>query len=101
MEAQNTQPVSFAPVPELGYRVVPNFFHAPENMGQGEASGVALNSRGHIFLFQRVKPMLCEYDEKGAFLRAIGEGLFPRPQGSFLCDLKAEGRGVPPPTVEQ
>jgi DNA-binding beta-propeller fold protein YncE len=68
-------------VPELGYRVLRDFFHPYEGTNLGEASGVALNSKGHIFLFQRVKPMLSEYDESGTYLRNIGEGLFNHPHG--------------------
>jgi DNA-binding beta-propeller fold protein YncE len=74
-----TQP--FKPVPELGYRVSPDFFHASENLNMGEASGVALNAQGHVYLFQRVRPMLSEYDESGTFVRSIGEGLFTHPHG--------------------
>lgn len=55
----------FQAVPELPYRVVANFFKFPKGMVAGEAAGVAINSKGHIFLFQRTKPMLAEYDEKG------------------------------------
>jgi DNA-binding beta-propeller fold protein YncE len=69
------------PVPELGYRVTTNFFHAPAGMPVGEASGVALNSKGHIFLFQRMAPMLSEYDEHGVYLRSLSEGLFSHPHG--------------------
>ena len=46
------------PAAELGYRVSPDFFDFPANWVEGEASGVALNSKGHIFLFQRTRPML-------------------------------------------
>jgi DNA-binding beta-propeller fold protein YncE len=48
---------------------------------EGEASGVALNSKGHIFLFQRTRPMLSEFDENGHYLRSLGEGLFDHPHG--------------------
>jgi hypothetical protein len=41
------------PVPELGYKVSPDFFQLPPNWIEGEAAGVAVNSKGHIFLFQR------------------------------------------------
>jgi len=59
-----------------------NFFkNSPKGMTAGEASGVAVNSKGHIFLFQRTKPMLAEYDEKGNFIQAIGDGLFLHPHG--------------------
>jgi DNA-binding beta-propeller fold protein YncE len=74
--ARNSQPVT-----ELGYRVVPDFFKAPEAMTVGEASGVALDSQGHIWLFQRAKPMLSEYDASGKYLRSIGDGLFTHPHG--------------------
>lgn len=71
----------FQPVPELPYRVVTNFFRFPKGMIRGEASAVAVNSKGHIFLFQRAKPMLAEYDEQGNFVQSMGEGLFAHPHG--------------------
>jgi DNA-binding beta-propeller fold protein YncE len=71
----------FAPVPELPYRAAPDFFRLPAGMNFGEASGVALDSKGHIFLFHRAKPMLVEFDESGTFLRSLGEGLFDHPHG--------------------
>jgi DNA-binding beta-propeller fold protein YncE len=73
--------VAFQPVPELGYRVNPAFFRSPEHLNLGEASGVALNSKGHIFLFQRAAPMLAEYDAAGKYVRTLGEGLFTHPHG--------------------
>ena len=80
IDAKETQP-AFQPVPELGYRVVTDFFQKPPGMTVGEVSGVALNSKGHIFLFQRTTPMLAEYDEHGAYVRTVGEGLFTHPHG--------------------
>jgi len=68
----------FAPVPELGYRVHRDFFDLPST---GEVSGVAINSKGHIFLFQRVKPMLSEFTTDGRFMRSLGDGLFTHPHG--------------------
>jgi DNA-binding beta-propeller fold protein YncE len=85
-EAQDTKVAAFQPVPELGYRVIPDFFHAQDGMTVGEASGVALNSKGHIFLFQRARPMLTEYDEHGTYVRSIGEGLFTHPHGLRIDD---------------
>src|SRR5512141_3275802 len=70
-----------APIPELGYKPIPVFFETPPGAAAGEASGVALNSKGHIFLFQRAKPMLAEYDEHGKFIRSLGDGLFDHPHG--------------------
>jgi DNA-binding beta-propeller fold protein YncE len=81
--AQQTaaKPPTFQAVPELPYRVVPNFFKFPKGMIAGEASAVAVNSKGHIFLFQRTKPMLAEYDAKGSFIQSLGDGLFSHPHG--------------------
>ena len=72
---------TFKPVAELGYRPNVEFFQDSENLNAGEASGVALNSKGSIFLFQRVRPMLAEYDASGKFVRSIGDGLFTHPHG--------------------
>ncbi len=72
---------TFQAVPELPYEVVPGFFKMPEGAVAGEASGVAVSSKGHIFLFQRTEPMLAEYDAKGEFVREIGKGLFTHPHG--------------------
>ncbi len=72
---------AFQAVPELPYRVAPNFFKFPKGMTPGETSGVAVNSKGHIFLFQRTKPMLAEYDQNGNFVQGLGEGLFSHPHG--------------------
>jgi len=80
-EAQDNKPPAFQPVPALGYRVVPNFFHPPEGLNVGEASGIALNSKGHIFLFQRAKPILTEYDEHGKFLPSFDDDVFTHPHG--------------------
>jgi DNA-binding beta-propeller fold protein YncE len=68
-------------VPDLPYRVIPDFFKLPEDWHPGEVSCVALNSKGNIFVFQRAKPMLAEFDPNGKFLREIGSGLFAHPHG--------------------
>jgi DNA-binding beta-propeller fold protein YncE len=75
------KPPQFQAVPELPYRVMPGFFKVPKGAIAGEASAVAVNSKGHIFLFQRTKPMLAEYDGQGNFIQSIGDGLFAHPHG--------------------
>ena len=80
--AQTTvEKASFHAVPELPYRVVPDFFKFPKGMIPGESSAVAVNSKGHIFLFQRTKPMLTEYDGNGNYVQSLGEGIFSHPHG--------------------
>ena len=41
------------PVPEIPFDSAPNFFKLPADMNFGECSGVAVNSKGHIFVFTR------------------------------------------------
>src|SRR6266478_4244319 len=41
------------PVPELAFDSVPNFFKLPPDIHLGEGSGVAVNSKGHVFVFTR------------------------------------------------
>ena len=40
-------------VPEIPFDSVPNFFKLPADLYFGEASGVAVNSKGHVFVFNR------------------------------------------------
>ena len=42
-----------APVPEIPYRSVPDFLKPPPDLYFGEVSGVAVNSKGHVFVFSR------------------------------------------------
>jgi DNA-binding beta-propeller fold protein YncE len=79
--AQQEKPAAFQPVPELPYRVATDFFQFPTEAVPGEVAAVALNSKGHIFVFQRSKPNLIEFDPTGKFVRSIGEGLFTIPHG--------------------
>ncbi len=40
-------------IPEIPYEAVPNFLKLPPNMNFGESIGVATNSKGHIFVYER------------------------------------------------
>ena len=40
-------------VPQIPYESVPNLLKLPPDMYLGEAAGVAVNSKGHIFVFSR------------------------------------------------
>ena len=60
--------------------------HLPTNMYLGEATGVAVNSKGHIFVLSRgnttgpaygaAATQLLEFDAQGKFLREIGHNLY-------------------------
>jgi hypothetical protein len=58
----------------------------PKDLYLGEVSGVAVNSKGHIFIFNRgntsgpayaaAAAQLLEFDSKGKFIREIGKNLY-------------------------
>ncbi|HVD73371.1 MAG TPA: 6-bladed beta-propeller, partial [Xanthobacteraceae bacterium] len=67
--------------PPLDYAVVADSFSLPAGMTFGSTSGVAINSKGHIFVLHRGPNPLMEFDANGKFIRALGDGLFDRPHG--------------------
>lgn len=75
-----------ARVPEIPYRSVSGFLKLPVDLYLGEVAGVAVNSKGHIFVFSRGSTtgpaygagaaQLLEFDADGKFLREIGHNLY-------------------------
>jgi hypothetical protein len=74
-------------VPELRFTSVPDYPTLPDGMNFGEVPGVAVNSRGHVFVFTRsnsatgpafgaAAAQLFEFDRDGKFVREIGKGLY-------------------------
>src|SRR3954469_13598439 len=64
-------------VPEIPFESVPNFFKLPPDLYFGEGIGVATNSKGHVFVYTRSgDTRLFEFDQNGAFVREIGQGLY-------------------------
>ena len=72
-------------VPTIDF-VARNPLKLPKDMYLGEVSGVAINSKGHIFIFNRgntsgpayaaAAAQLLEFDAKGKFIREIGKNLY-------------------------
>jgi hypothetical protein len=56
-------------------------FRLPPDMNFGGVSGIAIDSKGHIFVLHRGPGPLMEFDPDGNFIRAFGEGMFDRPHG--------------------
>jgi DNA-binding beta-propeller fold protein YncE len=74
-------------VPEIPFDSVPEFLKLPPGLNFGEVSGVAVNSKGHVFVFTRsnsaggpafgaAAAQLFEFGAKGEFLKEIGKGLY-------------------------
>jgi len=94
-------PIPFSPgpaVPQIPFDSVPNLLKLPPDLYLGEASGVAINSKGHIFVYSRggnasgpayasVASQLLEFDANGKFLREIGHGLYA---WSFAHDVRVD-----------
>src|SRR5438128_12074723 len=64
------------PIPKLNYEAVPDFFQLPPGEHFVEVAGVAVNSKGHIYVFHRGKHPLMEFDSSGKFVRSIADDLF-------------------------
>jgi hypothetical protein len=79
-------PTAAQSVPELPFESVKNFFQMPNDVHFGEIGGVAVNSRGHVFVFSRgnstgpsymaTAAQLLEFDQNGKFVREIGKNLY-------------------------
>jgi len=63
-----------AAAPTLRFHLDEDFFKLPDNIWPSEAVGVALNSKGHIFLLNRGNHPLLEFNPDGSFVRSIGDG---------------------------
>src|SRR6202047_1369811 len=73
--------------PEIAFDSVPDFPKLPQGMNFGEVPGVAVNSKGHMFVFTRsnsatgsayapAAAQLLEFDANGEFVREVGKGLY-------------------------
>ena len=83
MSADRSQPNESPSIvaPALGYEPVPDIFKLPVGTNFGACSSVAVNSRGHIFVFHRSAQALMEFDAEGTYLRTLVQGVFTRPHG--------------------
>jgi hypothetical protein len=73
-------------VPVIAFDSVPNLLKLPKDMHLGEVTGVAVNSKGHIFVFSRgntsgpayaaAAAQLLEFAPNGKFIREIGKNLY-------------------------
>ena len=72
--------------PEIPFESVPDFLRLPADLYFGEVAGVAVNSKGHVFVFSRGRTtgpayaaaaaQLLEFNSYGRFVREIGHHLY-------------------------
>jgi hypothetical protein len=72
--------------PKINFHSVPDFFKLPPDMYFGEVAGVAVNSKGDVFVFSRgntngpaygaAAAQLLEFGPDGRFIREIGHNLY-------------------------
>jgi len=73
-------------VPTIPFESVPNPLKLPNDIHLGEVAGIAVNSKGNIFVFSRgnstgpsymaAAAQLLEFDPGGKFIREIGKNLY-------------------------
>jgi hypothetical protein len=74
-------------VPQIPYESVSNFLKLPPDVNLGEAAGVAVNSKGNVFVYSRsgsslgpaygnAASQLLEFTPDGRFVREIGKNLY-------------------------
>ncbi len=74
------------PAPEIPFDSAPNLLKLPANLYLGEASGVAINSKKHIFVYSRgnstgpaygaTASQILEFGPDGTYIREIGHNLY-------------------------
>src|SRR3974377_234496 len=83
---QSVPQLAQQPVPEIKFQAQTDFFKLPSDLYFGEAAGVAVNSKGHVFVFSRggttgpaygaaaAQLLGCDADVK--YVREIGHHLY-------------------------
>src|SRR2546425_9765019 len=86
-QPQGPTPGAQTTAPEIPFDSVADFFKLPEGMNFGEVPGVAVDSKGRIYVFTRsnsaygpafgpTAAQLLEFGPKGEFMREIGKQLY-------------------------
>ena len=83
------------PVPEIPFESVPDFLKLPPDIYLGEAAGVAVNSKGHIFVFSRGNSTGRRMERRGAVAGVwSGRQVSARDWAQFVCVVvRARGEG--------
>ena len=68
-------------IPDLGYPPVPDIFKLPAGVNFGPCSGVAVNAKNNVLVFNRSENALMEFTSTGDYVRTMGRGVFTNPHG--------------------
>jgi DNA-binding beta-propeller fold protein YncE len=74
-------PKQMETAPPLGYHPVETGLSLPDGIKLGASSGVAFDAQGHMWVLNRGEHPLVEFDARGTFIRALGEGKYTRAHG--------------------
>ena len=75
------------------YQTATDFFKLPPGRTMGSSSSVAVDSKGHVWVFDRCAANSCagsdldpimEFDPRGNFIKAFGRGMFIFPHGIYV-----------------
>src|SRR5215510_5892531 len=69
---------------EHRYRVVENWAKLPDGWEFRDVAAVAVDSKDHVYVFNRGQHPMMVFDREGNFLRSWGEGLFKRAHGIHI-----------------
>ncbi|MEW5977439.1 MAG: peptidyl-alpha-hydroxyglycine alpha-amidating lyase family protein [Acidobacteriota bacterium] len=67
--------------PAIAAEVEPDWPQLPEGWNFGATPDVAVDSKGHAYVFHRGPHPIVEFDNTGKFVRSWGDGLFVSPHG--------------------
>src|ERR1700752_5377177 len=73
-EQDAPKPADVPKAPELTFHFFQAFLKIPRDMIMAEAIGVAINSKGHIFILDRGNHPMLEFDQEGNFISSFVEG---------------------------
>jgi DNA-binding beta-propeller fold protein YncE len=68
-------------IPDLGYTPVADIFKLPAGVNFGPCSGVAVNAKNNVLVFNRSGDALMEFTSNGDYVRTMGRGIFTNPHG--------------------
>jgi hypothetical protein len=71
---------------DFRYEVADGWEQLPAGWVHGDVAGVATDSNGRVYCFNRGDHPLIVYDRDGRFLSSWGEGVFTRPHGITIQD---------------